>query len=77
VITSEGGYTLYEFAGLLKAAPLRLTHAMSMDGGQEAQLCVRTPRFHYASFGHWDENEDPAEPGGRVPLPAVIAISLE
>ena len=40
VATSEGGYTLWEFAELLRHAPLGLSHAMSMDGGHEAELCV-------------------------------------
>lgn len=74
VITSEGGYTLHEFARLLQASPLRLSHAMSMDGGYEAELCVRTDRFRYASFGPWTPGEEPSSPGARVPLPAVIAV---
>ena len=72
VITSEGGYTLWEFARLLQAAPLGLTHAMSMDGGREAELCVSSRGFRYASFGRW---EDGADDQVAVPLPAVIAVS--
>ena|SRR5438132_3201783 len=73
VATTEGGYTLWEFGRLLARAPLSLSHAMSMDGGREAELCVRTPDFHYASFARWEA----AERGeGGVPLPAVIAVSL-
>lgn len=72
VITSEGGYTLWEFARLLQQAPLGLTHAMSMDGGREAELCVSSRGFRYASFGRW---EDGAGDQVAVPLPAVIAIT--
>ena len=73
VATTEGGYTLWEFGRLLSRAPLGLSHAMSMDGGREAELCVRTDAFRYASFARWDA----AERGdGGVPLPAVVAISL-
>jgi uncharacterized protein YigE (DUF2233 family) len=71
VATSEGGYTLWEFAELLRRAPLGLSHAMSMDGGHEAELCVVAGRFRYWSLGHWggDTNSDAA-----VPLPAVVAV---
>ena len=75
VITSEGGYTLWDFAQLLQKAPFNLTHAMSMDGGYEAELCVNVPPFRYASFGHWlGKGEAPDAPGARVPLPAVITV---
>jgi hypothetical protein len=72
VATSEGAYTLWEFAELLRRAPLGLALAMSMDGGQEAELCVSAGSFHYASFGHWSGTSDPQE---AVPLPAVIAVT--
>lgn len=76
VITSEGGYTLWDFARLLREAPLDLSHAMSMDGGYEAELCVSVPPFHYASFGQWKGSGDESDaPGAHVPLPAVITVS--
>lgn len=76
VITSEGGYTLWDFAQLLQKAPIGLSHAMSMDGGYEAEMCVSLPPFHYASFGQWKGQGDVSDaPGAKVPLPAVIAIS--
>jgi uncharacterized protein YigE (DUF2233 family) len=71
VIASEGGYTLHEFAQLLERSPLGLSHAMSMDGGREAELVVSLPDFHYASFAPW---VDAANGAGSVPLPAVIAV---
>jgi uncharacterized protein YigE (DUF2233 family) len=75
VITSEGGYTLWDFARLLQRAPLALTHAMSMDGGYEAELCVSAPGFHYASFGLWKGAGDaPDMPGAKVTLPAVVVV---
>jgi hypothetical protein len=75
LITSEGGYTLWDFAELLRKAPIGLSHAMSMDGGYEAELCVSVPPFHYASFGQWKGEGDAADtPGAKVPLPAVIAV---
>ena len=71
VITSEGGYTLWEFAELLQRSPLQLTHAMSMDGGHEAGLCVVAGRFRYGTFGHWSDDHPP---DAAVPLPAVVAV---
>jgi uncharacterized protein YigE (DUF2233 family) len=75
IVTSEGGYTLWDFSHLLQSATLGLTHAMAMDGGYEAELCVSSGPFHYASFGQWKGIGDDADaPGARVPLPAVIAV---
>ena len=74
VCVSEGAYTLADFADLLRAAPLKLTHAMSMDGGLEAELVVSTGAFRYASFGDWPRDGEPSAPGGVVPLPAVITV---
>jgi len=74
VITSEGAYTLWDFAKLLKQSPLGITHAMSMDGGYEAELCVRVDAFRYASFGHWDGNSETDALGSRTQLPAVITV---
>ena len=75
VITSEGSYTLWDFARLLQRAPLGLTHAMSMDGGYEAELCVSVGGFHYASFGHWGGTGDASDaPGANVVLPAVVVV---
>lgn len=76
VITSEGGYTLSDFAELLKATPLELSHAMCMDGGYEAELCVIADKFRYASFGHWQQDKDAAaeSPGATTVLPAVVTV---
>jgi hypothetical protein len=75
VTTSEGGYTLWDFAKMLRESPLELSHAMSMDGGFEAELCVTARGFHYASFGRWGgPSAETSSPGADVPLPAVIAV---
>ncbi len=75
VITSEGGYTLAGFAELLKATPLEISHAMCMDGGYEAELCVSADRFRYASFGRWERDADAAgSPGATTALPAVVTV---
>jgi len=75
IVTTEGGYKLWELAELLRESPLGIDHAMCMDGGAEAKLCVRTDRFRYASFGPWNGDDGAAAPGADVPLPAVITVS--
>jgi hypothetical protein len=78
VITTEGGYTLWDLAQLLKHAPLGVSHAMVMDGGHEAELCVKSARFRYGSFGHWDGTDrNPESPGALAPLPAVVTVEPE
>jgi hypothetical protein len=77
VLTTEGGYTLADMAEWVKHAPLAAAQAMAMDGGYEAELCVRTSEFRYASFGRWDESTEPVAPGAHAPLPAVIAVESE
>lgn len=74
VLVSEGGYTLADFAVMLMKSPLRLTHAMSMDGGLEAEMVVADGRFRYASFGRWPADGDATAPGALAPLPAVITV---
>jgi phosphodiester glycosidase len=75
VITTEGGYTLPEFVRLLREEPLHLSQAMSMDGGSEAELCVKIDSFRYASFGEWNGDAGAAAAAGaRVELPAVVTV---
>ena len=75
VLTTEGGYTLSDLAEFVKRAPIGVALAMAMDGGQEAEMCVRTRDFRYASFGRWDaDDEHPDMPGARTLLPVVIAV---
>ena len=77
VMVSEGAYTLADIAHVLQHSRLHLTHAMSMDGGREAELVVTHGSFRYASFGAWaKEDEHPSSPAARVPLPAVVSVEL-
>ena len=71
VLTTEGGYTLWDFAQLLQRSPLDLALAMAMDGGREAEMLVRAGDFRYASFGQWERGLPPPAP---VPLPAVVTV---
>lgn len=77
VLVSEGSYTLADFAFVLQNSSLQLSHAMSMDGGREAELVVSRGAFRYASFGPWlDATEHPDAIASRTPLPAVITLEL-
>jgi len=76
VLTSEGGYTLWDFAQLLKTLPLELSQAMAMDGGLEAEMVVSADRFRYASFGPWKHGRAPRDtPLPPAVLPAVLTVS--
>ena len=77
VLTTEGGYTLWDLANWLRHSPLSISHAMAMDGGYEAEMCVQSGDFRYASFGHWPSDATPDVPGARAPLPTVIAVEAE
>ena len=74
ICVSEGAYTLADFADVLRGAPLKLTQAMSMDGGLESELVVSARDFRYASFGDWPRDREPSAPGAVVPLPTVITV---
>lgn len=75
VFVSEGGLTIWDFARLLQTSGLNLVKAMSMDGGYESELAVRTSGFNYTTYGQWETNDygDISLPGIHMPLPAVIA----
>jgi len=76
VFTTEGGYTLDDFARLIRNSPLQISHAMAMDGGNEAQMCVDAGGFRYASIGGLTPGSVASDaPGPEVPLPAVISVS--
>lgn len=77
VLTTEGGYTLADMADWVKHSPLSAVQAMAMDGGYEAEMCVRATDFRYASFGRWDESAEATSPGAHAPLPAVVAVESE
>ncbi len=77
VLVSEGAYTLADLAFVLQKSPLHLRHAMSMDGGREAELVVTRGDFRYASFGKWEKADvHPSAPAANVPLPTVITVEL-
>lgn len=76
VFTTEGGYTLDDFANLIRRTPLEISHAMVMDGGNEAQMCVNAGGFRYACLGGRTRGPRPGDAGGEdAPLPAAISVS--
>ncbi|HKY33792.1 MAG TPA: phosphodiester glycosidase family protein [Candidatus Polarisedimenticolia bacterium] len=76
VLHTEGAWTLWEMADWLARSDLRVRQALSMDGGFEAQLCVRAGGTRYASYGRWhvDDRGDHSVPGLKVRIPAVVAL---
>jgi len=76
MIHTEGAYTLWELAGWLFSSDLDVRHAMSLDGGLESQMVIRTGGMDYLSTGQWnvDDRGDHSLPGIRRSLPAIIAI---
>lgn len=76
IFVTRGGYTLWELGELLRSGPFPIAQAMSMDGGEEAQLLVRVGGFLYDSMGPWDASGGTGQPGprARTPLPTVVGI---
>jgi uncharacterized protein YigE (DUF2233 family) len=76
LLHTEGAWTLWELADWLSRSDLDVREALSMDGGFEAQMCVRSGAFEYVSYGGWhvDDRGDHSLPGLRVKLPGVLAL---
>ncbi len=76
IFVTRGGYTLWELGEVLRSSPFPIAQAMSMDGGDEAQLLVRVGGFLYDSMGPWDAAEGTGQPGprARTPLPTVVGV---
>lgn len=76
ILVTEGGWTLWELADWIARSDLGVRHAMSLDGGFESQVAIRSGGFSYTSFGQYsvDDRGDHSIPGLRVTLPAVIAL---
>lgn len=76
MIHTEGAYTLWELAGWLHTSDLGVRHAMSLDGGFEAQMAVHAGDLDYVSRGQWhvDARGDHSIRGLRRALPSVIGV---
>ena len=77
VVIIPGACTLYELAILLKDADLNIVQAMSMDGGFETQLLIKTNLDDIVTYGTWVVNERRQyhNPLLKVGLPAVLAVT--
>jgi uncharacterized protein YigE (DUF2233 family) len=76
VFVTEGAYAIDDFARLVQKSPFQISHAMAMDGGSEAQLCVVAGGFHYICMGGRTRavtSSDAAD--ADTPLPAVISVA--
>lgn len=70
LLLTQGPYTLWDIAQELRNGPFPILRAMSMDGGEEAQLGVRTKYFTYPSVS---EAKGQAQYYSRA-LPTVIGV---
>lgn len=76
-VTTEGGFfSLYELGKFLRQSKLDIKNALNMDGGYEADMCIRTPKLNYVTYGQWETqgSRDISMPGGHIVLPAVVGI---
>ncbi len=67
---TQGPYTLWDLAEIIRDSPFSVLRAMSMDGGEEAQLVLRTENFSYPTLSE-------VQTQGSTPsraLPTVIAV---
>jgi len=77
IFTTEGGFfTLYGFAQFLRHSDFDIAYALNLDGGYEAEMCVKTKDFFYVTYGQWETNDtgDISIPGIRIKIPAVIGV---
>lgn len=70
VLVTQGSCTLWDLAVRLREGPLQILQAMSMDGGEESQLAVKTPGFLFPPAVAQTQGMG----FSRRPLPTVIAI---
>ncbi|MGD9124157.1 MAG: phosphodiester glycosidase family protein [Desulfarculaceae bacterium] len=74
IMTTEGGHTLWELAGYLKKAGLKLREVMCMDGGREAQLDLEAGGFSYKQYGEPPSPADLPLPWPSPSLPAALGV---
>ena len=77
-MTTEGGFfTLYNFGKFLKNSDLNIHTAMNLDGGYEAEMCIKTPNLDYTTYGQFETygpDRDVTIRGVKYPLPSVIGV---
>lgn len=77
-MTSEGGFfTLHNFGKFLKDSGLDIITAMNLDGGYEAEMCIKTNRLNYVTYGQYETygaSRNVSIIGARCKIPTVIGI---
>jgi uncharacterized protein YigE (DUF2233 family) len=76
LVFNTGGdvFTLYELAHFLKASTFELDIALNLDGGQEAQLLVKTGDFVYLSPTSWQSRLHKWWTEEYAGLPTVVGV---
>ena len=76
VLVTEGAWSLWDLADWIARSDLGVRHAMSLDGGFESQMAIRSKGLDYTTYGQFsvDDRGDHSIPGLRVSLPAVVAL---
>ena len=75
VFVTEGGYTLWESALLLREAGWGLNRAMALDGGRQASLAVEGGGVSYRSYARAGASPSAADIlRAATTLPAVVAV---
>jgi hypothetical protein len=74
VMVTEGSYTLWDLADLLRNGGWGLVSAMALDGGREANLAVAAGAVRYASYQAESDGERDPYFRESVTLPAVVAV---
>ncbi|HEC99415.1 MAG TPA: phosphodiester glycosidase family protein [Proteobacteria bacterium] len=77
VVHSEETYfTLYDLANFLKKMPVDVEHALNLDGGMAAELCIRTGGLNYTHYGYQMSNYtgEFSLKGLQAKIPLVVGV---
>ncbi len=78
VFVTEGGFfTLYNFGRFLKESEFDIHTAMNLDGGYEASMSIKTPKFSYVTYGQFETygpDRNVSIPRIKIAIPGAIGI---
>jgi len=72
--TSNRFFTLFEFAGFLKASAFNIDSALNLDGGTEAQLYIKTDELEFFSPHSWENSLGNLIDNQQFRLPIVLGV---
>lgn len=72
--TNSGSFTLYDLARFLKDSAFEVDTALNLDGGTEAQLCIKTKDFEYFSPSVWETQLGSLLDRRQFELPTVVGV---